>query len=189
MLFLLTALVVAPPATSAPDPLSCITMNTQHLPLATRKSPLDSVSFKVGTADVKVCYGRPSARGRTIFGGLVPYGRLWRTGANEPTMIHTSGPITVAGVAIPAGSYSLYTVPGEHSWDIIVNKSITQWGIESDYTAAVKSQEVGHGTGTVTMLASPVDTFTIRAEPSAADAKAIVLEWEKTGVRVALGGR
>ena len=132
----LTALSVlsvlpAPPGRIDPAPLSCITMNTEKLPLATRKSPLDSLSFKVGSSDVKVCYGRPSLRGRHMLGGDdVPYGKLWRTGANEPTMIHTSGPLVVAGIKVPAGSYSLYTVPTANEWEVIVNKSITQWGEE-----------------------------------------------------------
>ena len=85
----LTALSVlsvlpAPPGRIDPAPLSCITMNTEKLPLATRKSPLDSLSFKVGSSDVKVCYGRPSLRGRHMLGGDdVPYGKLWRTGCQR----------------------------------------------------------------------------------------------------------
>jgi hypothetical protein len=159
-------------------------MNTAHLPLATRKSPLDSLSFMVGKTNVKVCYGRPSTRGRVIYGQLVPFGKLWRTGANEPTMIHTTGPITVAGVALAAGSYSLYTVPAQGDWDVILNRSITQWGHESNYTEAVRMQEVGHGSAKTEMLSAPVDTFTIRADPSAAAATALLLEWEKTRVRI-----
>jgi len=94
----------------------------RKLPLATRQSPLDSLSFTVGKAEVKVCYGRPSLRGRKMIGGeAVPYGKLWRTGSNEPTMIHTTGPITVAGVALAPGSYSLYTIPGPKEFEVILN--------------------------------------------------------------------
>jgi hypothetical protein len=181
----LTALSVlsvlpAPPGRIDPAPLSCITMNTEKLPLATRKSPLDSLSFKVGSSDVKVCYGRPSLRGRHMLGGDdVPYGKLWRTGANEPTMIHTSGPLVVAGIKVPAGSYSLYTVPTASEWEVIVNKSITQWGEEHNYTDTVKAQELGRGKVKPEALKTPVELFTITSEPGF-----LVLEWETTRVKI-----
>jgi hypothetical protein len=170
-----------------PAPHACITMNTRQLPLATRKSPLDSASFTVGGNAVKVCYGRPSLRGRNMLGGAaVPFGKIWRTGANEPTMIHTTGPVTIAGIRIPTGSYSLYTVPGPSEWEVIVNRSITQWGEESNYTDAVKAQEVGRGRVKAEALGTPIETFTIRPEPPSGDASALVLEWEKTRVRIPL---
>ena len=178
----LTALhaLTASPARPAPAPLSCITMNTEKLPLATRKSPLDSLSFKVGSSDVKVCYGRPSLRGRHMLGGdNVPYGKLWRTGANEPTMIHTSGPLVVAGIKVPAGSYSLYTVPNASDWEVIVNKSITQWGEEHNYTDAVKAQELGRGKVKPEAMKTPVEMFTITSEPGF-----LVLQWETTRVKI-----
>jgi hypothetical protein len=178
------AFTAGPAPLPAPAP-ACITMNTTNLPLATRKSPLDSLSFKVGTADVKLCYGRPSARGRTMIGGeAVPFGKLWRTGANEPTMIHTSGPISIAGVAVPAGSYSIYSIPGEKQWHIIVNRSITQWGEEHGYTDAVKAQEVGHGFVSSTALPSPVETMVFRTEAGTGGVVNLLLEWEKTRVTV-----
>jgi hypothetical protein len=186
MLTLLTALMlVAPAPTIAPAPPACITMNTKNLPLATRKSPLDSVSFKVGTADVKLCYGRPSANGRTMIGGEnVPFGKLWRTGANEPTMIHTTGALVIAGVAVPAGSYSIYTIPDPKQWHVIVNKSITQWGHENSYTPEVKAQEVGHGFAPSSALTAPVEKFTIHQEAGTGGTVNLVFEWEKTRVTV-----
>ena len=181
-----TAMLLAPIHPAQPQAaLACITMNTKNLPLATRKSPLDSVSFKVGAADVKLCYGRPSARGRTMIGGEnVPFGKLWRTGANEPTMIHTTGALVIAGVAVPAGSYSIYTIPDPKTWHVIVNRSITQWGEEHGYTAEVKAQEVGHGMAESSALASPVETFTIRTEAGAGGTVNLLLEWEKTRVTI-----
>ena len=175
------------PQLGAKDP-ACITMNTQNLPLAKRKSPLDSLSFTVGGKTAKVCYGRPSLRGRQMIGGeAVPYGKIWRTGANEPTMIHTTGPMTLAGLKLPAGSYSLYTVPGKTEWEIVVNRSITQWGEESGYTEEVKKQELGRAKVKPENASAPVEQFTIRAEPGSGDAKALVLEWEKTRVRIPVG--
>ena len=191
MLTLLAALSLLSPASSpappppAQDPLACRTMNTGGLPLATRKSPLDSLSFTVGAAQVKLCYGRPSLRGRNMIGGdAVPFGTLWRTGANEPTMIHTTGPLTIAGVAVPAGSYSIYTIPGQTEWHVIVNRSISQWGHESQYTEQVKAQEVGHGMAAPSSLATPVETLTFRTEPGADGAVNLLLEWEKTRVTI-----
>ena len=183
---LATALLLTPtgPAPIRAD-LACITMNTKNLPLATRQSPLDSLSFKVGTADVKLCYGRPSARGRTMIGGKnVPFGSLWRTGANEPTMLHTTGALVIAGVAVPAGSYSIYTIPDPKTWHVIVNRSITQWGEEHGYTAEVKAQEVGHGMAPSSAIAAPVETMIFRTEAGAGGAVNLLLEWETTRVTI-----
>jgi len=175
----LTALTA--PVGAAPTP--CIVMNAASLPLAKRQSPLDSVSFSLKGGEVKICYGRPSSRGRTMIGGEnVPYGKLWRTGANEPTMIHTSVALSIAGLAVPAGSYSLYTVPGPKEWEVIVNRSITQWGEEHGYTKEVEAQEVGRAKVPSASLKDPIERFTIRVEPAGADKASVVLEWEKTRV-------
>ena len=118
-----------------------------------------------------------------IGGDAVPYGELWRTGANEPTMIHTPLAISVAGVEIEPGTYSLYTVPTEGDWEIIVNRSITQWGHEGRYTDEIKAQEVGRGTAKSEHTEDHVEAFTIRTEPS--DGSVILfLEWENTRVSV-----
>jgi len=188
MLILTALLALALPSVTAPP--ACITMNTEKLPLAKRQSPLDSLSFTVGKADVKVCYGRPSLRGRKMIGGeAVPYGKLWRTGAHEPTMIHTTGPITVAGVALAPGSYSLYTIPGEKEFEVIVNRSITQWGHESTYTDEVKKQEVGHGKAKASATKSPVERLTFTVAPRPDKAKALVLEWDSTRVEIPVAAK
>ena len=157
----------------------------RNVPVPGRKSPLDSVSFTIAKAPVKVCYGRPSSRGRVMLGGKdVPYGKLWRTGANEPTIFFAPISLQVAGLRVPPGVYSLYTVPGPKEWEIIVNRSITQWGKENQYTDAIKAQELGHAKLKSEKVAAPVETFTIRAEPAGSDAATLVLEWEKTRVRI-----
>lgn len=128
-----TGFVRAAPASPQPD-TSCV-VQRNVLPLEGRVSPLDSVTFRVAGVDVKICYGRPSARGRTMIGGSsVPFGKIWRTGANEPTLLRTPVALTIAGVPVPAGTYSVYTVPGEAEWEIIVNRSYSQWGRERFYT-------------------------------------------------------
>jgi hypothetical protein len=157
----------------------------RNVPLESRKSPLDSLTFSVAGKQVKVCYGRPSSRGRQMLGGeAIPYGKLWRTGANEPTIFSTPIPLSIAGVEVKPGVYSLYTVPGPREWEIIVNRSTDQWGEESRYTPKVKAQEVGRGKVQSEPAKTPVETFTISAEPTGEKATALVLEWEKTRIKI-----
>lgn len=172
-----------PVAGVGPD-TSCVVMD---MPTEDRLSPLDSLTFSVQDHPVKVCYGRPSARGRTMIGGRdVPYGRLWRTGANEPTMIHTTTAISVAGIEIERGSYSLYTVPGEDEWVVIVNRSITQWGHIAEYSYKVKAQEVGKAKVARERLDDHVETMRFRTEPAEGGSATLVLEWEHTRVRITI---
>lgn len=92
-------------------------------------SPRDSVKATVGGATVTVNYGRPSKRGRDIFGGLVPFGRVWRTGANEATAFTTTKALRFGNATVPAGSYTLYTMPDQGGkWQLIINKQTGQWG-------------------------------------------------------------
>ena len=156
----------------------------RNVPVPGRKSPLDSLTFNVDGQPIKFCYGRPSSRGRTMLGGKeVPYGKVWRTGANEPTVFFASVPVTVAGITVSPGVYSLYTVPGPREWEIIVNRSVSQWGKEDQYTDKVKAQEVGRAKVKSETVATPIETFTIRAEPQGRDAN-LILEWEKTRVKI-----
>jgi hypothetical protein len=176
----LTSLNSSAPVPTHPD----TTCPHRNVPLEGRKSPLDSLSFKLSGQTVKVCYGRPSSRGRVMLGGSdVPYGKLWRTGANEPTIFYTPVAVTVAGIKVSPGVYSLYTVPGASEWEIIVNRSIAQWGKEDQYTDEIKAQELGRAKVKTEKLSKPLETFTIRAEPGGSKA-ALVLEWEKTRVSI-----
>lgn len=185
LLLLIGPLLGAPPSPAAAEP--CLTSASPES-LAKRASPLDSVSFQVGGAQVKICYSRPSSRGRVMIGGRhVPYGRLWRTGANEPTMIHTSAPINVGDVALAAGTWSLYTIPGKAEWAVILNRSIEQWGDEGSYDA-VKGDELGRTTVKVEHLEKPIETFTIRTEP-ARQGVLLILEWEHTRIAVPITPR
>lgn len=169
-----------PPTPAAAD-TSCLVWG---LPATGRVSPLDSLTFVVAGSPVKVCYGRPSSRGRVMIGGQhVPYGRLWRTGANEPTMIHTTSPISVAGIEIDKGTYSLYTIPGESEWTVILNGSVTQWGHIASYDYRVRKQEIGQTTIPRERPEGRVETLTLRAEPSDGTVT-IVLEWENTRIRI-----
>ena len=93
-----------------------------------RPSPNAVVGQTVGTTDVTVTYGRPSVRGRAVFGELVPYGAVWRTGANEATTVTVSDDVLVEGERLPAGTYALFTVPGEATWTVVFNRTANQWG-------------------------------------------------------------
>lgn len=176
-------LAVTPPDTTCLWNQSVNGARTVSIPDARRQSPKDSATARVGDTVLKVCYSRPSARGRTMIGGeAVPFGRVWRTGANEATMIHTTGHLVIAGIHVDAGTYALYTVPGEREWEVIVNRSWRQWGHESTYSDSVRAQEVGRGRVPAAQADAPVETFTIRAEPAAGGDAALVLEWERTRV-------
>jgi hypothetical protein len=96
-----------------------------------RPSPHKKANGKIGNADVTIEYGSPSVKGRKIFGSLEQYGKVWRTGANEATTFEVSSDVTIEGQDLPAGKYSLFTIPGETEWVIIFNKVANQWGAYS----------------------------------------------------------
>lgn len=93
-----------------------------------RQSPAASVSQDLGLTHVAITYHRPAVKGRVIWGGLVPYGKVWRAGANEATTITFSGPVKVAGHEVPAGTYAFFAIPDKDRWTLILDKSPKQWG-------------------------------------------------------------
>lgn len=92
------------------------------------ESPRDSVSAKIGKSTITINYGSPSVKGRKIYGELVPFGKVWRTGANEATVFTTTADILVQGKKLPAGTYSFFAIPTATTWTIIFNKTAKQWG-------------------------------------------------------------
>jgi hypothetical protein len=148
-----------------------------------RTSALASVDAAVGGGSVRICYGRPAMRGRTVFGQLVPYDSLWRMGANEPTRLYTDQAIRFAGIPLQPGRYSLYSVPRADSWEVFVSRSTLHWG--NDISPAVRAAEVGQAKVAVEALAVAVETLTVRAEPDS-DRVLLSLEWETTRVRLPL---
>jgi hypothetical protein len=186
-----SALLATPdrPANAQETGLACITMNVERLPLDERRSPLDSVTFQVAGGTAKVCYSRPSVRGRVIFGELEAYDELWRTGANEPTMIHTTVPLSIAGISVEPGTYSLYTVPGKESWQVVLNSSTTQWGHEGSYVGDVAAAEIARAEVMSEATDELVEMLTFRSEPGEDDGVVLLLEWENTRVRIPVDGR
>lgn len=152
-----------------------------------RASPLDSVRLRLPGGSVKLCYGRPALRGRQMIGGdAVPYGQLWRLGANEPTTLHTSRTLYVGDIVLAPGSYSIYAVPGPREWEILFNRSTKQWGLESEYDAEVRSREVGRIRVQAQLLAQPVERLTFSVQSSAMGAVELVFEWQRVRWRLPL---
>ncbi len=151
-----------------------------------RSSPTQSVAATVGETRIKICYGSPRARGRKMIGGpAVPFGRLWRTGANEPTTIRFDGPIEIAGLPAKPGKLALYTVPGPETWEIVLNRSTGQWGIEAAYSG-VASEEFGRAI-VVSGRNEFREALTITIAPTPrSDSADVVIRWESTEVRIPL---
>ncbi len=103
------------------------TLTAQDLELP-QPSPWAQVSQKFGLAQTTITYSRPAMKGRTIFGGLVPYGEMWRTGANKATELKIEGTVMINNQKVEAGAYSLFTIPGQTEWTIIINKNTELWG-------------------------------------------------------------
>lgn len=143
-------------------------------------SPRDTLTASVGGAQVSVQYSRPAKRGREIFGQVVPWNAVWRTGANAATHFHTSTDLTVGGAAVPAGSYTLWTLPSPSGWKLIINKQTGQWG--TDYHA---DQDLARVDMRVETLAQPVEQMTIAIEPAGAGA-VLRVEWDRTRASVPL---
>jgi hypothetical protein len=142
-----------------------------------RASPNALVGQTVGTTDMAITYGRPSVRGRVIFGDLVPYGEVWRTGANEATTFSTSRDVTVEGQPLPAGTYALVTIPTEGAWTVAFNGAFEQWGaFEYDESLDVLRVEV-------TPEEAPATEMMTFAFENVTDTSAdVVLSW--AGLRV-----
>ncbi len=139
-----------------------------------------SVSFADGKT-VTIKYSRPSARGRKIFGGLVPYGHIWRTGANAATSFSTDVNLDIGGTAVPAGNYTIYTLPEQNGWKLIVNKQTGQWGTVYD-----ESQDLARIPMKVTQTPAATEMFTISLDKTGGDAATLKLQWENSDASVSV---
>jgi hypothetical protein len=163
------------PVASPPAPRCHV--RGSHAWLAGRASPLDSARLEAGEAVALLCYSRPRARGRSVYDSLAPFGKVWRTGANEPTVLELTASAVVAGVVLPAGRYAILTVPQPTAWTVLFHTFTTPDSTADDPAQVFRTlREVGRGTMSVEVLASPVETFTIRPTADSAGS-AFVLEW------------
>jgi hypothetical protein len=120
-------------------------------------------------------------RGRVIFGGLIPYGQIWRAGANEPTIIHVTSPTMVAGIRLEPGAYSIYLVPLDGpSWEVVLNRATAQWGIETQYDS-IRTQEIARAKVAVFRTTEQPERLTITLLSDS-----ISLAWETVRVRIPL---
>jgi hypothetical protein len=164
----------------------CGLIFASNLPAQTPKvdfpaaSPACTLKQRVGLTDVEIVYSRPGVKGRVIFGGIVPYDHVWRTGANAATKITFSTPVKLNGTDIPAGSYALFTIPGEDEWTIIINKGAAQWGaFQYDEKADVARFKV-----TPVKLTEQIETFTIEFNHIRDESAVLNLVWDHVVVPV-----
>jgi hypothetical protein len=142
-------------------------------------SPRDTARGTIGPAHLLVDYGRPSKRGREVFGGLVPWGEVWRTGANAATTFVTDRDLTIGGTAVPTGTYTVYTVPQKSGpWLLVVNRQNGQWGTEYH-----QDKDLARIPMTAHPVSPSVEQFAIRIVPQGAGG-ALQLVWDTTEASV-----
>ena len=142
-------------------------------------SPTQTVKQDFGISSIELIYSRPAMRGRKIFGDLVPYGKVWRTGANSATRLKFNDDVMIGGQPLKAGEYAVYTVPGESEWEIIINKGSANWGTvykQEDDLLRVKVKP--------TKLNDMVESFTMQFDNVKATSADLKIMWEKTAVAV-----
>ena len=138
-------------------------------------SPRDSVQIRYNGRRIFIDYGRPSMRGRVIMGGLVPYNRWWRTGANEATSFITDVDVRIGDTVVPRGSYTLYTLPSAGQWKLMINKQTGQWGTIYD-----SSLDFARIPLKKRLLRKPIELLTINLDRTGPRSGTLRLRWEQT---------
>jgi hypothetical protein len=145
-----------------------------------RPSPPEQAQCKFSDGKtISVDYSSPRMKGRKIFGDLVPYGQVWRTGANEATTFVTNTGVSADGRDVPAGNYTIFTVPEQSKWTLIVNKKTGEWGIPYKY----ESDELARIPMTVSKTSAPVENFTISFDQGGSSCT-MKISWEETEASV-----
>lgn len=149
-----------------------------------RASPHETVKATIDGANVSVTYGRPYMKGRKVFGGLVPYGQVWRTGADEATILETDKALMFGPLHVNPGKISLYSLIDEKEWKLVLNKQVGQWGTE--YSAG---QDLGRVPMKTEKLTAPVEQLTMTIEKNpAGKGGVLVIQWETTKASLAFSG-
>lgn len=150
------------------------------------KSPKDIVAFNLNDLKMKVFYNRPSKRNRDVFGALVPFNQVWRTGANEATTFETNKLLTIGNNSLPAGKYTLWTIPNDTSWNIMFNSKQYKWGVdETMKPMRIPDFDVVTYSVPVQNLEKPVEQFTIAFDNST-DNLSLTMAWDLAKVVVPL---
>ena len=173
-----TLLVIAPLALA----MVALTNACAQAPKKAPASPHETVTASVGGKTITITYGRPYMKGRKIFGGLEALNKVWRTGADEATTFTTDGDLMLGSLHVPAGTYALFTIPGESEWTVILNKVAKTWGAY-DYQKN-KAQDLGQTKAKTEKLGSPVEQLTIAIEPGAGKNATLSIAWETTKASV-----
>ena len=142
-------------------------------------SPTQTIQQDFGISSMQVIYSRPGMRGRKIFGDLVPYGKVWRTGANSATRIKFNDDVMIGGTPLKAGEYALFTIPNENEWDIIINKGTANWGTEYKQEDDLVRLKVKPA-----KLNDAVETFTMQFDNIKSNAADLKIMWDKTAVAI-----
>jgi hypothetical protein len=145
-------------------------------------SPPADADMKLGGHEIEIEYNAPSARGRKVEGGLIPYGDVWRTGADAATTLTADADVMIGGsLRVPKGVYTVYTLASEGAWQLIINKQTGQWGTEYD-----QGKDLGRVPLKLTKLSAPVEKFEIKLEPAGANTGALSLRWGTTEASVSV---
>jgi hypothetical protein len=145
-------------------------------------SPTQTIKQEFGVGSIELTYSRPAAKGRKIFGDLVPYNKLWRTGANAATKIVLSEPVEIGGKKLDTGTYVLYTIPGIDSWEVIINKGLKNWGIDG----YKESEDVIRFNVEPSKTKKKVESFTMEFSDVKANTCTLEIKWERTSVNILL---
>ena len=144
-------------------------------PLMAQQSPLAETSATIAGKAIRIQYAAPSMRGRKIFGGLEPYGRVWRAGANDATALHTDANLDIGGLAVPKGDYTLFVYLDPNQWQLIVSKQTGEWGL--DYN---QSHDLGRVKMNMSKPAKPIETYKMTLSSPGANKAKLELGWENT---------
>ncbi len=160
--------------------LLAVSLNTVAQIKMPAPSSAQTISQDFGLGTVELTYSRPNMKGRKIYGDLVPFGKLWRTGANSATKIKFSEPVEIGGKKIDSGSYVLYTIPNMESWEIIINKGLTNWGIDG----YKESEDVCRFRVEPVKMKNKTETFTMQFADIKPESCELHILWEKTAVAI-----
>ena len=160
--------------------ISCFALLSMAQVKMPAPSPTQTIKQEFGIGTIELTYSRPSIKGRKIFGDLVPFNKLWRTGANAATRLVFSEPVEIGGKKIDSGTYVLYTIPGYDTWEVILNKGLDNWGIDG----YKETEDVVRFKVEPAKMKSKLESFTMEFAEQTAESCSLNIKWEKTSVAI-----
>ena len=163
--------------------ISCLFFNTVFAQVKfPAPSPTQTIKQDFGIGNIELTYSRPSAKGRKVFGDIVPMDKLWRTGANGATKITFANPVEIGGKKIDTGSYVLYTIPGENTWEVILNKGLKNWGVDG----YKETEDVVRFKVPATKITTSIETLTMQFAKVKAESCDLEVMWEKRAIAISI---